>query len=224
MPSHNPLSCIFEYHQAKALVKAGLRVSVLSVELKYSIPMFIKAMLKKVVSMVITNELNNYSFFGLISLFFRTYFLKSNRLNWETKDGITIIRVCGNYLWRPSPESTFELTSFYAMSGYEKYVSKFGHPDLIHAHNCMYAGYVAKKIKHKFNIPYALTEHLSVHAIGFIDNKDNKLVFYTKKERNIIKSVLEEADKIIVVSKKLGDFLSGKYEIDRKEFICIPNV
>lgn len=45
---------------------------------------------------------------------------------------------------------------------FEKYVQKFGKPDIIHAHTANYGGYVAALIKEKYGIPYIITEHRSI--------------------------------------------------------------
>lgn len=45
---------------------------------------------------------------------------------------------------------------------FEKYVQQKGKPDLIHAHFCMWGGYVAYLIKQKYGIPYVITEHHSL--------------------------------------------------------------
>lgn len=42
---------------------------------------------------------------------------------------------------------------------FESYVRHHGMPDIIHAHSSMWAGYVAFLIKHKYNVPYVITEH-----------------------------------------------------------------
>lgn len=37
---------------------------------------------------------------------------------------------------------------------------------IIHAHNCVWAGYAAKHLSEKYNIPYVITEHSSLYGYG----------------------------------------------------------
>lgn len=42
---------------------------------------------------------------------------------------------------------------------YEMYVSRYGHPDIIHVHSSTWGAYAAALIRRKWNIPYVVTEH-----------------------------------------------------------------
>lgn len=42
---------------------------------------------------------------------------------------------------------------------YEQYYSRYGHPDIIHAHSSTWGAYAASIIKKKWGIPYVVTEH-----------------------------------------------------------------
>lgn len=46
------------------------------------------------------------------------------------------------------------------------YVKRHGKPDVIHAHNVFYAGFVAHHVSAQYSIPYVLTEHSSAYARG----------------------------------------------------------
>jgi glycosyltransferase involved in cell wall biosynthesis len=66
------------------------------------------------------------------------------------------------------------LVSF-GLKRFELYMKIHGKPDLIHAHNCFYAGVLAMQIKKKFDVPYLITEHsslfygeLSLHQISLL--------------------------------------------------------
>lgn len=48
------------------------------------------------------------------------------------------------------------------------YLKRHGRPDIIHAHNVFYAGFIAKYLSDHYAIPYVLTEHSSAYARGFI--------------------------------------------------------
>ena len=44
---------------------------------------------------------------------------------------------------------------------YKEYIKEFGIPDIIHAHNFLYAGIIAKFIKDEYGVNYIVTEHSS---------------------------------------------------------------
>jgi len=49
---------------------------------------------------------------------------------------------------------------------YERYVQRCGTPDLLHAHNALYAGYAASLIAGRHGVPYLVTEHHSSFLDG----------------------------------------------------------
>ena len=51
---------------------------------------------------------------------------------------------------------------------YIEYTKEFGIPDIIHAHNFLYAGLVAESLSKKYDIPYIITEHSSAFARNLI--------------------------------------------------------
>jgi glycosyltransferase involved in cell wall biosynthesis len=87
---------------------------------------------------------------------------------------------------------------------FEGYINEQDTPDIIHAHNCLYAGVAALKIKEKYGIPYLITEHSSAYERSFISNKQTEL----------IKDVLKKSDVITVVSTKLGSVLQNLFGSD----------
>ena len=87
---------------------------------------------------------------------------------------------------------------------FKRYITEQGMPDIIHAHNCLYAGVVALRIKKKNKIPYVITEHSSAYARGLISSRQAK----------IIGQVLKNADVKTVVSTNLGSLLENKFGAD----------
>ncbi len=51
---------------------------------------------------------------------------------------------------------------------YIKYVQAHGAPDVIHAHNSVFAGVIGEFIRRKYGVPYVLTEHSSAFARGMV--------------------------------------------------------
>lgn len=80
------------------------------------------------------------------------------------------------------------------------YIENVGLPDIVHAHNCIYAGLAAQTIKQKYGIPYVITEHSSLY--------ERKLV--TKRQLRIAKEVFKEAGAKTSVSLALGKVLESK--------------
>ncbi len=64
-------------------------------------------------------------------------------------------------IWFPRifPRACGWLTSHYGWPTYERYVADHGQPDVIHAHNIFYAGYLASVLGRRTGIPTVLTEH-----------------------------------------------------------------
>jgi len=84
---------------------------------------------------------------------------------------------------------------------FDNYVRVHGLPDIIHAHNCLYAGVAALKLKNKYHVPYLITEHSSAYARGLI----------SKQEARLTKNVLINANAITVVSSSIGNTLENMY-------------
>lgn len=92
------------------------------------------------------------------------------------------------------------------------YMRQYGHPDLIHAHNSVWAGSVAALVKQKTGIPYVITEHSSAFLEG---NIALNLVPY-------IKNAYEKADNILAVSQSLATAMTGF--IGKKTVTVVPNM
>lgn len=81
---------------------------------------------------------------------------------------------------------------------FNKYIKKYGIPDVIHVHCALYGGKVAELIKKKYNIPYVVTEHSSLVMNGLVNNYQRKL----------IKSAYDNANALISVGNRLKDAMS----------------
>lgn len=82
-----------------------------------------------------------------------------------------------------------------------RYLKEQGRPDIIHAHNCLYAGLAALAIKAKYGIPYLVTEHSSAFARNLV----------SKHQARLVRSVLKNADARTVVSIKFGELLQTRF-------------
>jgi glycosyltransferase involved in cell wall biosynthesis len=78
----------------------------------------------------------------------------------------------------------------------EKYIRKYGKPDLIQVHSCMWGGVVADRIKKKYRIPYLITEHRGRFNKNSLTADTDIRPWFIGKLRN----ALRNADTIIPVS------------------------
>lgn len=93
-----------------------------------------------------------------------------------------------------------------------KYILKQEKPDLIHAHNVLWAGVVANNIYKEFNIPYVITEHDSAFLIGSLSTKRIK----------VSRQVYLNASNIIAVSKTLQKNINQI--VPSKKIAIVPNI
>lgn len=100
------------------------------------------------------------------------------------------------------------------MSLFSNYIDKHGAPNLIHAHNALYAGFLAHEIKCKYGINYIITEHSSVYGRGLL----------TPRMDEIVKTSLRDCSEFITVSPNLGEIVKQRYPKYIKEYSWIPNI
>ncbi|HLZ41969.1 MAG TPA: glycosyltransferase [Candidatus Sulfotelmatobacter sp.] len=98
-----------------------------------------------------------------------------------------------------------------ALRGFAAYVKRFGHPDLIHAHNSLWAGAAAREIKNRFGVQYVLTEHSSAYARQLVSKDDEELT----------RRVFAEASAVMAVSRWLS---AGLQPCGEREIRVIPNI
>lgn len=93
---------------------------------------------------------------------------------------------------------------------FEKYVKKFGRPDVIHVHSVLWGGYAAKLIKDKYKIPYIITEHRGIFGMS-CEWAENQFIEW---QDPYMSDAYSHADLIIPVSEnlipKINSFLSSE--------------
>lgn len=134
----------------------------------------------------------------------------------EESDGIPIYRdfyrmfmpggIALKYFWKILVKRYLKL--------FDKYIERYGAPDIVHAHNSIFAGYVALELKRKYGIPFVLTEHSSLYERKLLSNNQLQLA----------KEVFTNADSITTVSTKLGKTLQNIYGSALISFTPIFNV
>ena len=130
---------------------------------------------------------------------------------WHDENGLETLRQHG---WNPLAQSArgAQIWTKFTEKLIEKYIFERGKPDVIHAHNCLWAGYAARKIGARHSIPYVVTEHSSL--------------FPTRKvpafAAPFIKETLQNAAAIISVSDALAE--SMKPYCPHRAIEIVPNV
>ncbi|PUE67491.1 glycosyltransferase [Arcobacter lacus] len=94
---------------------------------------------------------------------------------------------------------------------YSKYIEEFGMPDIIHAHNFLYAGVIAEFLKDKYGIKYIVTEHSS----AFVQNK------ISNEKIKSIGNVAKNALKVTAVSSSFNNILK---EYTKTNIDLLPNI
>ena len=181
----NPYGGIFQLDLALALQRAGLKVGVVA-------PM--------------ARSLRGWRISEL-----------GRRRTWTYSDeqGVPILRP-DHYAWVPS-RMPYAAKWYQVSLGnklFERYIERHGTPDLVHAHNALFAGAVACSLKTKRGIPYVLTEHSSAHITRTV----------TWWQRKTLRTVLDNADRRLIVSKHLGQTMEGLYGDIMLPWERMPNV
>ncbi len=177
-----PLNGIFFKEQAIALKRQGNKVGIIYPELRSIRTLFQKDMGKFLFGEMSTHEEN-----GLLTI--RSYNFSPPKM-----------RKSSAKLWIRKAQ---QLTEYY--------ISKFGKPDIIHAHSVLWGGVAAKEISEKLGILYLITEHSSAYARNLIQE------WQIPK----IKMALDSANRIIAVSKGLASSLR---KFTSKPIDVVPNI
>lgn len=89
----------------------------------------------------------------------------------------------------------------------------FGKPDIIHAHVCYPAGYIASVLSDEFNVPFVITEHMGPFPF--------KELLKNGKPINEIVTAFKKSSSVIAVSDSLADDIEF-YNLAKS--IVIPNM
>ena len=84
------------------------------------------------------------------------------------------------------------------------YVSRYGTPDIIHAHCAKWAGYAAMKISQTYHIPYVITEHLPKMMLSEEFDEDLEKAWQVP----LLRAAYEAADMVVPVSEELVEDVS----------------
>lgn len=103
---------------------------------------------------------------------------------------------------------------------FDEYVTKYGTPDVIHAHCAQWAGTAAMMISERKNIPYFITEHLSS---GIFHNNYGNPWNHDLWAKDLIRTALEKAKRVITVSEESVQDLASLFG-NRFQTTTISNI
>jgi len=126
------------------------------------------------------------------------------------------IRVFSHHSWCWLPRTTHACRQFInnGLDLFELYAKEQGLPDVIHAHNVLFAGLLAQKISQQHGIPYLITEHSS----AFARNLAPRWAY------NQIRQAYSQARQLVAVSPCLSKLLAHMYSLPLERFTWVPNV
>src|SRR5579875_1140525 len=213
VPVHNPMAGIFQYHQATILNQAGYKVGVLSITQSFSIPMLLKGLAAKALRQKVGNAMDQYTVRETVKLGYDKMFRPERFIRKEVDKGMPVFRIDGFY-YKPPVDNYNHFGWIKAgLAAFKQYVQEHGKPDIIHAHNALYAGMLAQQLYRQYHLPYIVTEHSTVFARKLISNK---------KVLQRIKNVYNDALVLTAVSKPFCRLLNETFKLER--FYYLPNV
>ncbi len=181
----NPVGGIFQRDQALALHRAGLRIGVLA-----AAPRPWGALRRKLTGWPSGIEVG-------------------------VEQGIAVYRYQG---WNPVRGHVRVVTPIAWSRGgrmlFDRYVREQGKPDLLHAHNSLFAGYLAVRLGQEHGIPVVVTEHSTRVALGMTRPWEDRHVLRT----------LRSSRARIFVSSALGRALEARYGDAAIPWQMIPNI
>jgi len=168
VPEYAPMSGIFQHDQAKIIQQKGHQVGVLSFTFKSSFSSLLNALIGNK-----NKHTKNLGIVALLTTIIKKMFTPfQSAFHYEIKDQIDVIRCDGFWGGKKSnlPLSKYEVWMKYCDIALSIYIEKYGKPDLIHAHNMIYAGLCFIELGQKYNIPVVITVHSSQYIMGEVNN------------------------------------------------------
>lgn len=182
-PADAPISGIFQYNQAIALHRAGVKVGMI-----VPAPLFGRNIWERIKRLPLGHITDNRFPFPAVT--YQGSTLWPGRL----KQGAQI-------LWDRNASRLLR-----------HYVTTYGRPDLIHAHQVLFAGCSSTLLSERFHIPYVITEHSS----GFLNG--------SMRVTTRIKAAYRKASARIMVSPFLGKTVESMVGHEATPWEWVPNI
>jgi len=204
----NPTAGIFQFDQARVLVEKGHKVGVLALK-----PLFTFRDLLVYLKLIIRGKGSPIELLKRVrnAMLPRPFAFQSTRIL-----NINVIRYIGShrensYRDAQQQKTLWDKNGLYA---FNKYCKENGRPDILYAHNMIFAGMVGEYLSNIANIPLVLQEHSSQHIKGsMLDDLNQLSSHYFNKIKNIF-----------AVSPSLGFQLEKKYKLNDGKIKWLPNV
>ena len=213
-PPESHQAGIFQLHQCLALKNAGYQVGVISIKQEFSLPMLLKEIFFRLIGKPARKKLSMYRLLDLPRLLYDKLYRPARFISKETIHGIPTIRIAGFYRRRPNAHTDYKGWVHAGLEAYKAYITLYGQPDLIHAHNSNPAGILAQRISEQNNIPFVLTEHSSYFH--------RRLIPHSVIPQ--LRKAFERASVIGVVSPRLAKDIESHVNVDSTTFRWMPNV
>ena len=141
-----------------------------------------------------------------------SYMRHKKRLPAFVDEGDGIYRMQQGWFPRIFPEICAPLHKNAGLKAFEQYIQAEGKPDIIHAHNIFYSGYMAVEIKRKYDIPVVMTEH----ATNFLRGR-----IFLPGQHRIATHTLQNIDAALAVGAALKNHLATRY---KASVAVVPNL
>lgn len=112
---------------------------------------------------------------------------------------------------------------------FQRYCKKFGYPDIIHAHNTIYSGYISTILGDENNIPVVITEHSSAFVRNLIKDGQKPFIrqaldnaYYRVAVSNSLKTIIQNyTHQPITVQPNMvdTDFFTSKKPSNKDTFV-----
>jgi len=203
-----PTAGIFQFDQAKIFIKKGDRVGVLAIKPYYTLKELFKA-----AKNVVRGKRDLVRFFKKVLYFVCPV---PFAFNYENIDGINITRFIGSYgfIRTEDPEGRLEKWKKMGDRALLNYIKKYGKPDVMHAHNIVYAGMMGNYLSKKYCIPIVVTERSSEHLMRDLPDVLKAMIAKHFREMNNLNAV----------SPSFVKQLERKYLIKEDKVKWLPNV
>lgn len=98
----------------------------------------------------------------------------------------------------------------------EEYMAAHGRPDIVHAHNLLAGGLLARQVAEDFGIPYVVTEHTSTYTAD---------IDALSRDMSVLAQAATSASAVIAVGSQLADSLRACLDAPMSDRVrVVPNV
>ena len=142
------------------------------------------------------------------------------RLRVKPIDGVSVLsrtRAFVHRLGRHPPGERFARTASWL---FDRYVERFGVPDVIRAHSALWAGVAANRIARRTGLPYVISEHRSRFVASPHVNEET----LAATRHPSVKCAFESASCVVTVSQSMNSYIAGIAPSTKKPLITIPNM